>query len=215
MALIGLSVLPFLALGVTTTVFVWNRPAVDSFTLSYGGACDANNFYFLETDANTALGDPDEDGNWSRVRPASNRTGSATSKCQSNTLAPLLITNTGSISFNVDGNFTSAFSGTDTNLALKVWMGTGAGCGADGNGFGGWQQPCTVTGSTSPVTQTTCRDYNSGNAASPGRIANTLAPSDSNQVCVSGETVQGLQTPGGAGGTISSGDHNKSFGLGT
>lgn len=65
--------------------------------------------------------------------------------CQSSTLAPMTITNVGNVDINVDGNFSSAFSGVDTNLVLKVWRGTDSGCGSDGNGLGGWQEPCGVT----------------------------------------------------------------------
>ncbi len=65
--------------------------------------------------------------------------------CQSSTLAPMTVTNVGNVDINVDGNFSSAFSGVDTNLVLKVWRGTDSGCGTDGNGLGGWQEPCGVT----------------------------------------------------------------------
>lgn len=65
--------------------------------------------------------------------------------CQSETLAPMTITNVGNVDINVDGNFSSAFAGADTNLVLKVWRGTDSGCGTDGNGLGGWQEPCDVT----------------------------------------------------------------------
>ncbi len=68
-----------------------------------------------------------------------------TNFCQSSTLAPMTVTNVGNTAINIDGNFSSAFSGVDINLELKVWQGTGSGCGVDGNGLGGWQRDCNVT----------------------------------------------------------------------
>ncbi len=65
--------------------------------------------------------------------------------CQSSTFAPMTVSNVGNVSLNVDGNFTSIFSGVDANLILKVWQGTGSGCGTDGNGLGGWRPYCGVT----------------------------------------------------------------------
>lgn len=65
--------------------------------------------------------------------------------CQSSTLAPMTVSNVGNVSLNLDGNFTSTFSGVDKNLILKVWQGTGSGCGIDGNGLGGWREYCGVT----------------------------------------------------------------------
>jgi hypothetical protein len=68
-----------------------------------------------------------------------------TNYCQSSTLAPITVTNVGNVDINVDGNFSSAFSGVDKNLVLKVWRGNDSGCGTDGNGMGGWQRKCSVT----------------------------------------------------------------------
>ncbi|QQR92792.1 MAG: hypothetical protein IPJ89_00935 [Candidatus Iainarchaeum archaeon] len=58
--------------------------------------------------------------------------------CQSATIAPITITNAGGSNLNIDGNFSTAFSGNDTNLVLKVWQGTGSGCGTAG--MGGWEK---------------------------------------------------------------------------
>ncbi len=125
--------------------------------------------------------------------------------CQSSTLAPITITNTGNTTINVDANFSSAFTGVDTNLVLKVWMGDGVGCGSDGNGLGGWQADCSVTGITSPVTTTTCKNFNFGNATVGTRLTSSLAAGDTNQLCFSGDF----------NGFVNAGDHNKDYQIGS
>lgn len=102
---------------------------------------------------------------------------------------------------NLDGNFTSAFTGSDVNVVLKAWMGTGTGCGTDGNGLGGWAQDCPITGTTTPVTSTQCRNWNSTNATTIGRLATKLLKGDTNQLCFSGDF----------NGFVIAGDHNQTF----
>ena len=105
--------------------------------------------------------------------------------CQTQTIAPITIANTGQSNLNMDGNFSAAFSGNDINLVLKVWQGTGSGCGA--YGMGGWEKDCSVTGATTDLGTSTCRQFNSTNATSNGRLVTALAAGDSNQLCFSGD----------------------------
>ena len=123
--------------------------------------------------------------------------------CQSQFLAPMTITNVGTESLNLDGNFTSAFTLNDKNVVLKVWKGTDTGCGS--SGFGGWEKDCSVTGATSPVTTTTCRNYNSSNATTAGRLVTALEARDTNQLCFSGD----LNT------IVTAGSHVKTFQTGS
>lgn len=122
-----------------------------------------------------------------------------TQYCQSQTAAPITLTNNGNTTVNVDGNFASAFAGVDLNLVLKVWMGTGSGCGD--TGFGGWEKDCSITGTTSPVTQTQCKNYNEYNETTGSRLVTSLAAGDSNQLCFSGDF----------NAWVSGGDHNQNF----
>ncbi len=124
-----------------------------------------------------------------------------TTFCQSSTLSPLTLTNSGNTTVNVDGNFASAFTGNDVNVVLKVWMGDGTGCGADGNGLGGWEKDCSVTGTTNPVTSTTCKNYNQFNATIGSRLVTNLAAGDTNQLCFSGDFNS----------VALAGDHNQNF----
>ncbi len=105
--------------------------------------------------------------------------------CQSSTVAPLTIRNTGTTDINVDGNFANAFSGSDINLVLKVWQGTGSGCGT--LGFGGWEKDCSITTTYTAPTATTCRNYNQFNYSVAGRLVTNLAVQDNNQLCLSGD----------------------------
>lgn len=107
--------------------------------------------------------------------------------CQSSTLAPITVTNNGNQDVNVDINLLTAFSGTDINLALKEWMGTGDGCGSDGNGMGGWEDVCSAAVTSAP-TSSTCTVFTSANATTNHRVATKLLQGDSNQLCFSGET---------------------------
>ncbi len=128
----------------------------------------------------------------------------STTFCQSSTFAPMILTNNGNVDVNVDGNFSSAFTGSDTNLVLKAWMGNGVGCGADGNGLGGWERNCTVTSITSPVTATTCKNFNETNATIASRLVTKLLTGDTNQLCFSGDF-----------NGVGAGDHNKNFQIGS
>ncbi|HZX19987.1 MAG TPA: hypothetical protein VFF13_03160 [archaeon] len=176
------------------TTMTWVVPSSVSHTLAYGGACSSSNFFFVETNC---VFDSDIDGNGSKCLPYD--AASAGSACQAAGTAGATVTNNGNVAFNLDGNFTAGFSGVDTNLVLKVWMGTGSGCGT--SGLGGWAQDCTVTVATNPVTATTCRNYNVNNETSAGRLVSSLAASDTNQLCFSGDFNAGF------GNGVSQGSH--------
>lgn len=179
------------------TTMTWFVPANKSHTISYGGACSQTDFYFSESNCEY---DNDADGNGSRCLPY-NSIVSGTA-CQSASLAAMTITNNGNVVTNIDGNFTSAFTGNDVNLVLKVWMGTGSGCGT--GGFGGWEggwKGCSITNPTTPVNQTQCREYNSENATASGRLINALGIGDTNQLCFSGDF----------NGNVTAGSHVKDF----
>jgi hypothetical protein len=121
-----------------------------------------------------------------------------TNFCQSSSLAPITLTNNGNVDVNVDGNFASAFSGADVNIVLKAWQGS-SGCG--NTGFGGWEKDCSVTSTTSPVTTTTCKNYNQFNATTASRLVSTLTVGSSSQLCFSGD----FNT------LVYAGDHNGNF----
>ncbi len=128
----------------------------------------------------------------------------STDFCQSSTLASMTITNTGNVDINVDGNFSTAFTGSDLNIVLKIWMGDGTGCGSDGNGLGGWSESCGATTATDTITTGKCRQWNSSNATTKGRLTTKLLVGDTNQLCYSGDFNR----------FVSSGDHNKVFQVG-
>jgi hypothetical protein len=201
-----LFLIPIVYAATTTTTMTWVVPTNKSHTATYGAACSTSAFYFVESDANhDGL---DYDGNATQVRPNSSTNGGAATKCQSSTLAPILITNNGNVTVNVDGNFSAGFSGDDTNMLLKVWMGTGSGCGAasasdggDSNGLGGWEVDCSVTVATNPVTIATCRHYDVDNETAAGRLITNLAINDANQLCFSGDFNGGM-TQGNHAGTF-------------
>ena len=203
LAVLAAIFLPIIALAASnaTTTMTWVVPANKSFTVTYGSTCSQTAFYFVES---TCGFDSDVDGNGARCLPYPDSEAAGT-VCQSASVAPILITNNGNTSFNLDGNFTSAFTGVDTNLLLKVWMGTGGGCGT--SGLGGWAESCTVTVATNPVTSTTCRNYNALNDLNAGRLTTSLAVNDSNQLCFSGDFNAGF------GNGISQGSHAKDFNL--
>jgi hypothetical protein len=128
----------------------------------------------------------------------------STEFCQSSSTAPITIKNNGTTPIpTIDGNFASAFAGADINVVLKVWMGTGSGCGTDG--MGGWEKDCSVTGTDSPVTQTQCKNYNEYNDITASRLVTSLPAGDTNQLCFSGDF----------NGYVSSGDHNGTFQTGS
>lgn len=162
-----------------TTTMTWVVPANKSHTIAYGGSCSASNFFFVESNGE----DSDTDGNSAKILPYT--AAAAGTACQSNTVAGMTITNNGNVTINIDANFQTNFSGTDINAHLKVWMGTGSGCGT--GGLGGWQKNCTVFAAGSPVTSTTCRDFNYQNATTTARLTSSLLLNDTNQLCYSGE----------------------------
>ena len=180
------------------TTMTWVVPSNVSHTLAYGAACSSSEFYFVE---DTCTFDSDVDGNGAKCLPQTTSAGGTA--CQSVTVAGITVTNNGNVAVNIDGNFTAEFSGVDTNLLLRVWMGTGSGCGT--SGLGGWANPCTVTAATDPVTATTCRSYDSGNETAAGRFTTSLAVNDTNQLCFSGDFNAGF------GNGISQGSHAVTF----
>jgi hypothetical protein len=203
LALLG----PFASANVATTTMTWVVPTVKQLSLAYGSPCTSTAFFFVESNAQY---DPDSDGNWARAVPQSTRAGAGDSNCQSSSQAGMVVSNNGTATINVDANFTTDMTGADINLELKVWMGTGSGCGTAG--LGGWTEPCTVTSTTSAPTATTCKEFSSGNGVADTagtRLVTSLIVFDSNQLCYSGD-LNGM-TGVGAG----SGDHNKSFQIGS
>ncbi len=125
----------------------------------------------------------------------------STDFCQSSTLTPFTITNTGGAATNIDANFSTAFAGDDLNIVLKAWMGNGIGCGADGNGLGGWEKDCSITSTTSAVTPTQCKTWNNLNATTNSRLVTSLGAGDTNQICFSGDLNS----------FVPAGDHNKIY----
>ena len=162
------------------TTMTWVVPSNISHSLTYGGACDSSNFYFVE---DTCTQDSDIDGNGSQCVPQTTSAGGT--DCQDATTIPITINNNGNVAINVDANFDAEFAGVDVNIVLKVWMSDGPGCGA--SGLGGYEAPCTISGAT-PVTSTACRVYNQTNETTAGqRLVSALAAGDSNGMCFSGD----------------------------
>ena len=151
-----------------TTTMTWYVPSSKSHSISFPGSCSPNAFFFVE---NNAVIDNDLDGNAGQILPYTNRSGGTA--CQSSSVAGMLITNSGNIAANIDANFAAAL---DTNVWLKVWMGTGSGCGT--NGFGGWQRTCTLLGAATPVTAAACKDFNVDNATTITRLVDALPAGD-------------------------------------
>lgn len=162
-----------------TTAMTWVIPSNKSHTVTYGGACSASNFYFIESNGE----DSDIDGNTSKILPYSASSGGTV--CQSAAVASITVTNNGNVSINIDANFQTGLSGNDQNVGIKVWMGTGSGCGT--SGLGGWQKNCGVQSTSNPVTSSTCRDFNISNFTTTARLVSSLAVGDTNQLCFSGE----------------------------
>ncbi len=186
------------ALTENDTTMTWVVPSNVSHSLSYPGSCSSVNFFFVES---TCGFDSDTDGNGSRCVPYT--TSAGTTACQDASTYGMLVTNNGNVAVNIDGNFTTDFTGVDTNLLLRVWMGNGTGCGT--SGLGGWQLPCSVTAATTPVTSTTCRSYSSLNETAAGRFASALGVNDTNGLCFSGDFNAGF------GNGVSAGSHAKAF----
>lgn len=202
MLLLGtLLLVPIVSANVVTTTMTWFVASAKSISVAYGSPCTSAAFFFVETNAQF---DPDSDGNAARVVPTSNRI--ADSNCQSSAQASMLVSNTGTSTLNVDANFGSAFAGADLNIVLKVWQGTGTGCGTAG--LGGWELNCTASAggdvTTAPNT-TTCRNFNQFNETAGARVITNLAAFASQQLCYSGDFNS----------YVSAGDHNGSFQLGS
>ncbi|MFH0714758.1 MAG: hypothetical protein V1847_03115 [Candidatus Diapherotrites archaeon] len=169
-----------------TTTMTWVVPSAKAHTITYGAACSTSNFYFVESDAwdgNAVI-----DGNAVLIRPNSSSSGGVTTRCQGDKLAPIRINNTGNVTEDINADMNAALTGTDFNsLVLKVWMGTGVGCGAgeaDANGYGGWEANCSATG---PVTETTCYAFNAAHAVTSILLIDNLPSGDTNQICFSGD----------------------------
>lgn len=176
---------PVLAAVTNTTVMTWVVPSNKSHTLLYGGTCSQSAFYFPEGKGE----DSDVDGNTAKILPYPDSAG-AGAACQTSGASGygIRVTNNGNVTINIDANFQTDFASGDLNAGLKVWMGTGSGCGT--SAFGGWQKFCTFfapADTTSPVTQTACRDFNSTNATTTARLTSSLATNDTNDLCFSGE----------------------------
>lgn len=197
--------LPFLYVIAATsasTTMVWFVPTDRSITVAYGGSCSATAFFFVES---IALDDPDVDGNGSRILPAISRTGTD-SNCQSSSVAGITVTNAGNVAYDVNASFSANI---DENLWLKVWQGTGAGCGT--LGFGGWDLRCRFTENDagSDLNQAGgCRDFNSSNETISATLATSLPINDTNQLCFSGDFLGSIS---GAKSNVAQGDHNGTF----
>ncbi|QQR92794.1 MAG: hypothetical protein IPJ89_00945 [Candidatus Iainarchaeum archaeon] len=122
--------------------------------------------------------------------------------CQSSTVAPMRIRNVGNTAINIDGNFSSAFSGVDTNIVLKVWRGTPF-CG--NTGFGGWEKDCSVTSTTIAPGTTTCKQFNRFNATTSSRLISSIAVDGNGSLCFSGDL----------NGFVGAGNHVKTFQTGS
>ncbi len=181
-----------------STTMTWFVPQNKTFTLAYGGTCSATAFFF---DENRAVLDGDVDGNGAQIAPRPNRLGGTV--CQDATTAGMTITNAGNIAISLDGNFASAL---DTNIWLKVWQGTGAGCGT--SGMGGWELRCTTTSTTLDLNAVSCRDFNSSNSTTAARLTTSLPIGDTNQLCFSGDFMAAVL---GQSAAVTQGDKNGTF----
>lgn len=187
----------FALANVSTTTMTWFVSSAKTLSVTYGSPCSSTAFFFPESKAEF---DSDSDGNWARTVPHSNRAGD--NNCQTATQAGMTVSNAGTAVINVDGNFSAAFSGADTNMVLKVWQGS-SGCGT--NGMGGWEKDCTVITVTSAPNTTTCRNYNEFTETAGARLVTSLATFSGTQLCFSGD----------GNGFMTSGDHNASFQIGS
>lgn len=195
----------FVFANMVTTTMTWVVASAKSHSIAYGGSCSATAFFFVETNA---VQDNDADGNAAKILPYNLRSGG--SACQAAGTASMVISNTGTIATNIDANFAAAL---DANIWLKVWMGNGdaaTDCGTDG--LGGWAKICSLPGAadvTTPVTYTTCRDFNSSNSTTGARLVTGLTITDTNHLCFSGELVGPvIDLPSKVSGNI---DHNGTF----
>lgn len=122
--------------------------------------------------------------------------------CQSSSVAPMTIRNHGNTTINIDANFSSAFTGVDTNIVLKVWRGTPF-CG--NTGFGGWEKDCSVTNTVIAPGTTTCKQFNQSNATTPSRLISSIAVDGNGSLCFSGDI----------NGFVPAGNHTKTFQTGS
>jgi len=171
--LVAVMAMPFAFADQDTTTFTWVVPENKAHTITYGGSCSTSAFYFVEGSAGSV--DTDIDGNADKLLPYDADSGG--SVCQSDSVASMLITNTGNTTVDIN----AFFSEIDVNQQAGVFMGTGAGCGTDG--LGGWEYMCTVVAVDSPVTQSTCRDFNSSADTVSVMLIDNLDVSDTNQLC--------------------------------
>jgi len=196
----------FVFASLVTTTMTWYVPVSKSHSLAYGGSCSSTAFFFVETNANE---DNDIDGNAAQILPYNLRSGG--SACQAAGTAAIVITNASNSATNIDANFASAL---DANTWLKVWMGNGNGSTDCGNGtaFGGWSKLCTLPGAadtTTAVSYTSCRDFNSSNGTTAARLVTSLGATDTNHLCVSGELVGPvISLPSAVSSNV---DHNGTF----
>ncbi len=189
---------PFATANVVSTTMTWFVASVKTVSITYGSPCTSTAFFFPETKAEH---DADSDGNWARTVPHSNRAGDT--NCQTATQAGATVSNAGTATFNLDGNFSAAFSGADLNIVLKVWLGS-TGCGT--NGMGGWEKDCSANGAdTNAPSTNACRNFNQFNETAGGRLVTSLAVFGSQQLCFSGD----------GNVFVGAGDHNGIFQMGT
>lgn len=171
--LIAVLIMPFAFADTETTTFTWVVPEDKTHSIGYGGSCSTSAFYFVESNA---VLDNDIDGNADQILPYDSQSGGAA--CQSDSVAAMTITNTGNVTEDINAYFTAQL---DVNVWAGIFMGTGAGCGS--GGLGGWQSNCEVVSPTSPVTQSTCRDFNSSAWQESVLIVDNLPSGDTNQLC--------------------------------
>lgn len=188
-----------LAASIGTTT-IWNVPVNKSHSIAYTSPCSATAFFFNEQNA---VADPDVDGNATKMLPFSARSTAGGTPCQDASTAPITVTNNGNTTVNLDANFAGAL---DTNVWLKAWKGTGSGCGT--SGLGGWQLRCTVVSTTTAVTTSACKDFNSSNSLVASRLTTTLTAASTQQFCFSGEFMAEVI---GQTANVGGGDHNGAF----
>ncbi len=187
--LIGFSLIVFA--DTQTTTLSWVIPSSVAHTLGYGGGCSTDAMYFVESNA---VLDSDIDGNCSQVVPYDAE--SAGSTCQSDSAAPITVTNGGNIPIDVNVSITTTL---ETGVTLKGWLGDDTTyCGT--NGIGGWEVTCSVVAldDTTVPTTTTCVQISDTTT----HVFDNLRVSDTNHLCLAadftgmsyGTTTDTLQT---------------------
>lgn len=152
--------------------------AVYSISVAYNSNCGQNQVFFNER--NGEQDGSDDDFNAGKIKPQGVRGDMSDANCWNASNSFITITNDGDLTADIDFNFSTAPS---TGLWIKWWMSPGTGC-----SWNGYSHPCTIgaTDTTTPVTQTTCRDFNSSNGANKARLISSLASSDTNKLCAAG-----------------------------